>query len=164
MTTFIQATKEDIPLLHRLGDRIFRQTYRTMLSQEQIEYMIDWMYSEENLEKQMDNNNVFYIVKYDGEACGYIGIENEADGHFHLQRLYLDEAYRGKGIGRDMMEKIFDHARKASPSGARLELNVNRDNKTVEFYKKMGWRIIKSGDFDIGNGFLMTDHIMAIYV
>ncbi len=162
MTTFTQATKKDIPLLHELGDRIFRQTYRTMLSQEQIEYMIDWMYSEKNLEKQMDNNNVFYIVECDGVPCGYIGIENEADGRFHLQRLYLDENYRGRGIGREMMRKIFDHARAASPSGARIELNVNRDNRTVEFYKKMGWRIIKSGDFEIGNGFLMTDHIMAI--
>lgn len=164
MITFTEATTADIPLLHTLGEKIFRQTYSHMLPEEQIQYMLRWMYSPENLENQMQNNNTYYIVYYGETPCGYIGIERQGERLFHLQRLYLDETFRGKNIGRLMMQKIFDHAHTQSPGGATIELNVNRDNKTVEFYKKMGWQIVKSGDFPIGQGFYMNDYIMAIEI
>ena len=41
-----------------------------------------------------------------------------------------------------------------------MELNVNRNNKALEFYKKMGMHIAESGDFNIGGGFYMNDYIM----
>ncbi|MEG1643763.1 MAG: GNAT family N-acetyltransferase [Bacteroidales bacterium] len=164
MTRFAEATPKDIPLLHTLGVKIFRQTYRQMLSEAQIEYMIEWMYSPTSLKKQMESNNTFYIVYYNETPCGYIGIEQQEETLFHLQRLYLDETMRGKNIGRLMMEKVFDHVRSTSNREATIELNVNRDNKTVEFYKKTGWHIIRSGDFHIGQGYYMTDHIMAIKI
>ena len=41
-----------------------------------------------------------------------------------------------------------------------FELNVNRHNKALDFYKKMGMSIDRSGDFDIGGGFYMNDYIM----
>ena len=71
---------------------------------------------------------------------------------------------RGKNLGRAMMQQVFDHAKKFSPDGATITLNVNRDNPTVEFYKKMGWEIISRGDFELGQGFLATDYIMSINI
>jgi hypothetical protein len=32
----------------------------------------------------------------------------------------------------------------------------------VDFYKKMGMRVLRSDDFDIGRGYFMNDYIMGI--
>ena len=45
---------------------------------------------------------------------------------------------------------------------AAIELNVNRQNLALGFYRRMGMRIDREGDFDIGNGFYMNDYIMRL--
>ena len=39
-----QATTADIPLINKLAWNVFPETYKNILSHEQIEYMMDWMY------------------------------------------------------------------------------------------------------------------------
>ena len=41
-----------------------------------------------------------------------------------------------------------------------FELNVNRGNPALGFYRHLGMQLSRSGDFDIGGGFFMNDHIM----
>ena len=43
-----------------------------------------------------------------------------------------------------------------------LELNVNRQNIAVGFYKKLGFNIVAEEDISIGNGFFMNDYVMQI--
>ena len=49
-----------------------------------------------------------------------------------------------------------------SAQKARIELNVNRNNPAVGFYKHQGLKIIRQGDFPIGNGYYMNDYIMGL--
>ena len=42
------------------------------------------------------------------------------------------------------------------------ELNVNRNNKALQFYEYMGMRKLRKGDFPIGNGYYMNDYIMGL--
>ena len=44
--------------------------------------------------------------------------------------------------------------------GNRLLLNVNRNNKAVQFYLSLDFSIIKEEDNDIGNGYFMNDYVM----
>jgi ribosomal protein S18 acetylase RimI-like enzyme len=44
--------------------------------------------------------------------------------------------------------------------GKALQLNVNRNNKAIDFYKKHGFEIIREEDNDIGEGFFMNDFVM----
>jgi hypothetical protein len=53
--------------------------------------------------------------------------------------------------------KTESHGRKA-----RVELNVNRSNKAVSFYRHLGMTVLRQGDFHIGNGFYMNDYIMGL--
>ena len=47
-------------------------------------------------------------------------------------------------------------------SPARIELNVNRYNKAVDFYRHIGIQVIHEEDYPIGNGFYKTDYIMGL--
>jgi ribosomal protein S18 acetylase RimI-like enzyme len=39
---------------------------------------------------------------------------------------------------------------------------VNRENKAIGFYNKLGFTIIAEEDIPIGNGFFMNDYVMQI--
>ena len=49
MTDIRKATTEDINLINELAWIAFPATYKDILTKEQIDYMMDWMYSPENL-------------------------------------------------------------------------------------------------------------------
>ena len=158
-----KATTEDIPAIRAMADVVFRRTYRDILSPEQLEYMMDMMYSEESLIRQMEND-AFYIEDGQGYASlRYDGMMDDGRERFHLEKLYVMPEYQKTGLGRRLFDKIADEARIASGGNPfRLELNVNRANPALGFYEHIGMRKDRSGDFPIGSGYYMNDYIMAI--
>lgn len=69
MPTLRQAAKDDITLIHELACQAFPATYRDLLSREQIDFMMDWMYSPANLEKQMEEGHVYFIASHEGRTA-----------------------------------------------------------------------------------------------
>ena len=165
-----KATGEDIMCIHDMAQVVFRHTYREILSPEQMEYMMDWMYSPANLQKQLDEGHVYYIAYRDGKPCGYVSVQPEGttdNGRllFHLQKIYVLPSEQGHGLGRALFDRAVAHVREAAGRyKARIELNVNRNNPSIGFYHHLGLRILRQGDFHIGNGFYMNDYIMGLEV
>ncbi len=164
MLEIVAASVQDVELLHRLGNQTFRDTYRDILSAQQIDYMCDMMYTVESLSQQITHlGHQYFIVYIDGVPSGYLSIEDEGEGLYHLQKIYLLSSARSKGVGRELISYAFDYVRSICKfPKCRVELNVNRENSALSFYQKMGMHIARSGDFDIGGGYFMNDHIMAI--
>ena len=159
-----KAGLPDIPLIHRLAGIVFYDTYKDILSCEQLDYMYDMMYSSESLLRQMEEeHHIYFIAYHEGEPCGYVSIERQGDSLFHLQKIYVMPASQGKGAGRFLMERAFAYIKEIMKGRlCTVELNVNRENKARFFYEKLGYRIVRSGDFPIGGGFYMNDYVMAI--
>ncbi|MFR9558396.1 MAG: dihydrofolate reductase [Rikenellaceae bacterium] len=57
-----EATTDDIELLHTMADESFRNTYKDIVSSEQMEFMMDMMYSIENLRKQFEEGHIYYML------------------------------------------------------------------------------------------------------
>ena len=154
--------------IHDMAEVVFRHTYRDILSPEQMEYMMDWMYSPVNLSRQLDEGHVYYIAFREDVPCGYIsvqpdGVNEEGRLLFHLQKIYVLPSEQGSGLGRILFDKAVSHIREqASGRPAALELNVNRNNPSIGFYNHLGLRILRQGDFHIGHGFYMNDYIMGM--
>lgn len=165
-----KASGEDIMCIHDMAQVVFRHTYREILSPEQMEYMMDLMYSPANLQKQLDEGHVYYIAYRDGKPCGYVSVQPEGiadDGRllFHLQKIYVLPSEQGHGLGRALFDRAVAHVREAARRcTARIELNVNRNNPSIGFYHHLGLRILRQGDFHIGNGYYMNDYIMGLEV
>ena len=157
-----QATNEDILLIRKMADGAFRETYRGILSAEQMEYMMIWMYSEESLMRQMTlEGHQFFIAEMDAEGVGYASVSQDAEDVFHLQKLYVMPEHQGQGVGKRLLEEAVRYLKQLHPAPLRLELNVNRRNRAVGFYRRMGLTILRQGDFPIGNGYYMNDYIMG---
>ena len=159
-----KASVEDIPAIRDMANVVFRRTYASILSPEQMEYMMDWMYSQESLLNQM--TSLGYIFYLDGEK-GYVSFRFERqldDGTklFHLEKLYVLPEYQGTGLGLLLFNKVVESVKQIAGGPARIELNVNRYNNAVSFYEHLGMHKARTGDFPIGHGYFMNDYIMAM--
>ena len=165
MFTIRKATTDDIQLINRMAQSVFPATYRDILSEEQLDYMMDWMYSLRNLRKQMEEEGHIYYIAYKGdEAAGYVSIQPEGEHLFHLQKIYVLPHYQGFHLGRILFEQAIRVIKEIHPEPCEMHLNVNRNNKALQFYEHMGMKKVAEGDFHIGNGYYMNDYIMGLSI
>lgn len=157
----VEATTDHIYNIQVLSNVIWPATFSNILSQEQISYMMDMMYSTSSLEKQMNELNHHYLLaEEDGEYLGYLSYElNYKDTPItKIHKIYVLPSIQGKGVGRLFIDAVSKLALKNN--NTLLSLNVNRYNKAIDFYKRMGFDFFTSENIDIGNGFLMEDYVM----
>ena len=154
---FKKAIVIDIPIITLLAEKIWMKYYTSIISIEQIRYMLDKMYSPGSIEHQMKEGQEYTLVYDDKEPLGYISISSKDERNYFLHKFYVDTAKHRKGIGK----KLFDHMLSTMNKPESIELTVNRQNfKAINFYFKMGFTIDSVADFDIGSGYFMNDFVM----
>lgn len=164
MLTIRPATEADCGLIRRLADEVFPATYRQIITPSQMEYMMDWMYGPDVLRREMRTGVAWFIASFEEEPCGYISVEREAEDLFHLQKIYVLPRFQGLGAGEFLFRHAVEYIRSVHPAPCRMELNVNRNNRAVRFYERMGMHKLREGDFPIGDGFYMNDYIMGMKI
>ena len=157
------ASLADIPVIRQLAEVVFPHTYREILSPEQLDYMMEWMYGIGSLHRQIADEGHVYQLAFDGdEPVGYVSVQPESDDVYHLQKIYVLPSRQHAGCGRQLFDAALSYAKSVHPAPCSVRLNVNRQNSAIGFYEKMGMKIVEQGDFPIGNGFYMNDYIMQI--
>lgn len=154
-----KATVQEIPLIRELTFRVWPQTYASILTQEQIDYMLDMMYSEASLQKQMTMEGSEFIIVYeDGNPVGFASYAEVEPKRWKLHKIYILQNQQGKGTGKFVIDHIIEEIAKKNASS--LFLQVNQHNKAKGFYEKLGFSEVDFINLDIGNGFFMNDYIM----
>lgn len=163
MFSIRKATTNDIPLIHEMAWVVFPHTYKEILTPEQIDYMMEWMYSEDSLHKQMEKDgHIYYLAFKEDEPAGYLSIQPEGEHVFHLQKIYVLPSFQGMKLGKQLFEQAIKAIKELHPAPCQMRLNVNRQNKALAFYERMGMVKVNEGDFPIGNGYYMNDFIMGM--
>ncbi len=163
MFSIRKATTNDIHLIHEMAWVVFPHTYREILTPEQIDYMMEWMYSEDSLHKQMEEDGHIYYLAFKGDApAGYLSIQPEGEHVFHLQKIYVLPSFQGMKLGKQLFGQAIKAIKELHPAPCQMRLNVNRQNKALAFYERLGMVKVDEGDFPIGNGYYMNDFIMGM--
>ena len=158
--TVSSATEKDIPLIQQLTYSIWPETYKEILSKEQIDYMLKMMYSTESLSDQMDKGVEFILIKDEETYVAFAAYELIQPNVYKLHKIYALPNQQGKGIGKFIINYIADAIK--AKGATTFQLDVNRHNKAKGFYEKLGFKIIAEKDTDIGNGYFMNDYIMEM--
>ncbi len=153
------ATKLDIPVISELAEKTWWPSYSQIISDEQIGFMLQDMYSAESLLEQMNAGIEFLIVERENMALGFaayslVDTQNQV---FKLHKLYVLPSEQGLGTGKKLIDEVSSSAK--LKGGKILELNVNRGNPAQHFYKKMAFDIYQTLDINYHH-FVLNDYVM----
>ena len=167
------ATLEDRAFIRSVSERTWPSTYGHIISQEQIDFMLDWMYSDASLAEQFEKGHQFYIANLNGADIGFCSVSKEVEKisvienssetnsiSHKLNKLYVLPSAHGTGSGKALLYKAIDVAK--TDGSTSLFLQVNKYNNAYTFYLKNGFEKEQEFKFDIGNGFYMDDYVMRL--
>lgn len=152
---------EQIQNLAFMADTVWHEWFSTLLSPEQIDYMVKKFQSFPAMKKQMtDEGYEYYFLNVNGTNVGYIGIHIEQEHKkLFLSKLYILKPFRGKRYASEAFEFL-----EGVCQGMQLQLiylTVNKYNEhSIQVYLKRGFENVKAQITDIGNGFVMDDYVM----
>lgn len=162
--SIIKADTSHIPVIREITTQVWPQTYIPIIGPVQVTYMLDLFYAPPQLAKQMEELNHRFIICYDDEQPVAFASWSEIETNiFKLQKIYIVSGEQGKGIGKYMLGYIVSELKAAGATA--LRLNVNRYNFSAKaFYEKAGFEQLRDEDIDIGNGYFMNDHVLALSI
>ena len=148
-----------IDMLASLASEIWHEYWPVILSQEQIDYMVEKFQSSTVMKSQIENDRYIYNILEDRDnLIGYFGICPK-DDYLFLSKLYIKKDFRNLGCGRLAFNKIKQISLELGKK--KIQLTVNKYNEhAIDVYKHYGFKIVDSVVTDIGNGFVMDDYIM----
>ena len=82
-----------------------------------------------------------FVAELDGRVVGSVIVTELGDGNGVLTKFFVDAAFRGRGVGRPLLEVAVNAARDAGLH--RLELDTRSFfHEAVHLYESTGWRPI----------------------
>lgn len=149
----------DITAIRQVALACWPIAYREIISAEQISYMLDLMYSEESLRRQIETEgHHFFLALVNGQCVGYASIGRVGADRSKLHKLYVLPETKGTGVGGLLIRHVIELV--TAGGDKHLILQVNRRNPAVSFYRHHGFEVTEETILDIGNGFVMDDFIM----
>lgn len=155
-----EATVADAPAIQLLAEAIWYPTYSPILSQDQIRFMLDYIYDIEIVSRQIKQGVQTYLLLLEnGQAIGFASYSPrpEAPQVYKLHKLYCLTQTKGRGFGKALLREV--ETRVLASGKSILELNVNRLNPAKGFYDRNGFRVVSEEDIPIGE-YWMNDYVM----
>ena len=157
MLTLKPATEKDFLIIEKLAHSIWHKHYVPIVGLAQVDYMLAKMYTKEALQKQTEEGQQFYLVMNDEKESGFISISTSNGKDLLLHKFYILQEKQNTGLGTLVFKQLIEDV--YNPTTIRL--TVNRQNfKSINFYFKLGFKIEKVADFDIGNNYFMNEFVM----
>jgi len=159
--TIRQANEADISLLADIGRQTFYDAFKdNNSSQENFEkYLVEAFDLQKTTNDFHTNTNLFLLaenekkeavayakLRWDGRRDNLIPHKN----YIEVERIYVQKNYWSMGIGKLMMEDIFDLARRREYEC--VCLSVYEENAAaIRFYRRLGFQDVGVVIFELGD-------------
>ena len=123
--------------------------------------MLDLFYSEKTLLKNLNEKGHRFLLVNEGEVClGFASYEHNYLNQkcTRLHKIYLLPEAQGKGAGKLLIEAVENLAKENQ--SVLVSLNVNKFNKAISFYKKIGFQVVSDEEILLDHGYKMEDYKM----
>ena len=155
---FRPINADDISRLKSIATETFIQSYEHLNKPTNFKDYLEKAFTKSKLLAEVLNEeSYYYFIISGGDVLGYLKLnigssqsENFDDDYMEIERIYLLAQYHRMGIGRKMMNFVFEQAGKKGKK--KVWLGVWRRNpNAIEFYKRMGFQITGDHIFKFGD-------------
>lgn len=152
-----QAGIDDLQIICALGVTTFYEAYCLQDDSRDLARYVLECFSAEQIEREIeDKDSTFFIAEIDNCAVGYAKMRENApaecvcgENTVEIQRVYILEKLKGKGVGNALMQRCFTEARRKNYES--VWLGVWEQNLSAQkFYQKLGF--IKVGELTFPYG------------
>lgn len=153
-------TAEEIQVVADLAESVWTEHYTSLIGAAQVAYMIEKFQSVPAITEQIQKGYRYYLMQYDGISAGYTATLSEpAEKSLFLSKIYVEKAYRGKHITSQTIASLKKICREEGLE--KIWLTVNKGNhSSIAVYEHLGFVKVRDVVTDIGEGYVMDDHIM----
>ncbi len=153
------VTHPDVPAISALAREIWQASYPGIITQEQIDFMLEQRYGHERLHDDLEDPHKWLDQAFsEGRRIGF-AFSEIYKGEFKLDKLYIHPDVQRCGVGGQLIGHVAERARKLGYPAVILQVN-KRNEKAIGSYKKYGFAVRTSTVDDIGGGFVMDDFVM----
>ena len=82
---------------------------------------------------------VFYCLFDQDKLIGTVALKKLDENTVELKAMYLDRSYRGKGLGRRLMDKIVDEAKRLGYKSIVLD-SMSQYKDALRLYERTGFK------------------------
>jgi len=161
MIVIEKNTDNNFTAVRAIAKEVWPIAYSAIISADQLDYMMEMMYSVVSLQQQASSKkHHFILAKENHVVVGFASYELNCDGMHKtkIHKIYILSTQQGKGTGKQLIEYIAKEAK--NQKDVAVFLNVNKYNQAQHFYKKLGFTMVKDEVIAIGNGYVMDDYVM----
>lgn len=165
------AVPFDAELLSTLASETFWDTYNGAIDHGDIWSFIRLHFTPEKIREEIKTNSGVYLLAENAEqqSMGYAKLSTDylpdalkGKKALEINKIYVATHSKARGIGKKIMDHIYDYAREHAFNC--LWLAVWENNKSaIGFYTKMGYQKIADVPFEMGtethNDFLVVKNL-----
>jgi len=153
------VTPPDVPAISALAREIWQATYPGIITQEQIDFMLEQRYGHERLYDDLEDADKWLDQAFQDERRVGFAFSEIRRGEFRLDKLYIHPDVQRQGVGGQLIAHVAERAKKMGYPCVILQVN-KRNEKAINSYKKYGFEVREATVDDIGRGYVMDDFVM----
>jgi len=92
-----------------------------------------------SVDKLLHERVVFFVTRYDGQLAGCGGIKMFGTDYGEVKRMFVRPQFRGKGLGKAMLQRLAEYARSNDANVLRLETGIY-EVEAIGLYEGWGFQ------------------------
>jgi len=154
----VEVVLADLSLLQEISKRTFYDSFAALNTAENMKFHLDNHFTREKLTAEILNrDSTFFFAMHEGTPVGYLKINQGSaqtvlpnDQAVEIERIYIEGAFKGNGIGKTFISKAEELANTCQAKY--LWLGVWENNEpAIRFYEKNGFKKFSKHIFKLGD-------------
>jgi len=153
-----KANLDDAALIQKLAIKTFRDSFEALNTPENMKLYLEKSFSLEKIQEELSQPETEFLLAYiNQQVAGYAKVISNKNNSslkeqpaLELERIYVDQQYIGKDIGKVLMEKCFQIANEKKLKVVWLGV-WEHNPRAIAFYRKWGFEKFGEHVFVVGN-------------